>query len=156
MTAPLRLITSEESPFERLLGSVLRRSHCVALQLVGDRDGAEQLLREAAVVAFGGWRRDGAAADFGLWFLQILAELYRARFTDRRPIARSASGDEVTGAFQELPPDDRLVNALYFAAGLRYAEIAGVSGLTVSAVRDRLHRGRRKLLHLVAGAAARS
>jgi DNA-directed RNA polymerase specialized sigma24 family protein len=151
MTAPLRLITPEEVPFERLLGGVLRRSHCFALQLAGDRDAAELLLRDAAAAALDALRREAAPADFGLWFLRIVAERYQARYADPRSVTGSTSDDDdVTAAFQELSPDDRVVNALYFAADLRYAEIAWVLSLPVSVVRERLHRGRRRLLRLVA------
>ena len=159
MAAPLRLITPEHAGFERLLGSVLRQSHCFALQLVGDRETAELLLQQGAGAALGALRREEAPADFRLWFLRILADVFQARYTSRpgwRGAAVGTAGGEVTAAFQELPPDERLANALYFAADLRYAEIAWVLRVPVPVVRARLHRGRRALLHLVAGPAGRS
>jgi len=152
MTAPLRLVTSlpEEAAFELLLGGVLGRSHRFALELVGDAETAARLIQEGAMTAFRAVRRDGRLpVDFPLWFLRILSDVFLARFASATPASPVGDTAEVIAAFQTLPPRDRLVNALYFAADLTYDDMARLLGLPVAVVRARLHRGRRTLLRLV-------
>jgi DNA-directed RNA polymerase specialized sigma24 family protein len=151
MTAPLRLVTSlpEEAAFELLLGGVLGRSHRFALELVGDAETAARLIQEGAMTAFRTVRRGGLPVDFPLWFLRILSDVFLARFASATPARPMGDTAEVIGAFQAMPPRDRLVNALYFAADLTYDDMARLLGLPVAVVRARLHRGRRVLLRLV-------
>lgn len=52
----------------------------------------------------------------------------------------------------ELPPKDRRVIVLRYWAGLSYAEIARLTGATLSAVKSRLHRARAALAQLWVGA----
>ena len=62
--------------------------------------------------------------------------------------------DEIRQALQALPIDQRLT--VYYAdvEGFRYKEIAAILDIPVGTVMSRLHRGRRNLRELLAGAAA--
>ncbi len=114
---------------------------------------AEDLTQDTFVRALGAdYRADGRERG---WIFQIARNLARdhARAGLRRPSSvalderMGAMPDHVLGlaiesALAQLADDDREVFLLRETAGLGYAEIAAVSGLTPDAVRSRLHRVR--------------
>lgn len=61
------------------------------------------------------------------------------------PFADIADRDELLGALDRLEPEMRAVLALRFGADLRLKDIAKLTGLSLSTVHERLHRGLRQL-----------
>jgi RNA polymerase sigma factor (sigma-70 family) len=52
-------------------------------------------------------------------------------------------------AMENLSHEDRLVLALYYQHGLKYAEIAGLCGQNINTIATRLHRARARLRNLL-------
>lgn len=65
-------------------------------------------------------------------------------------VLRRESQDEVQRAVNELDPAYRVPLILRYWHGLSYAEIAGIMGLTVQAVKSRLHRARLQMTAVIA------
>lgn len=57
--------------------------------------------------------------------------------------------DALQRAMENLSNEDRLVLALYYQHGLKYAEIAGLCGQNINTVASRLHRARARLRNLL-------
>ena len=129
---------------------------------------AEEVAQESLLRA---WTRladfDPGRGSFPTWLYTIarrlaLSELSRAAgrrevgtdsasdFACARPEpAESLQGDErrrrLRTALLKLPAADRTVLALAYLEELSHAEIAGIEGIAVGAVKTRLHRARRRL-----------
>lgn len=58
---------------------------------------------------------------------------------------QNESAEIVHAAIRELPAEDRLFLALYYQQGLKYAEIAAITGRNINTVASRLHRARTRL-----------
>jgi len=144
--------------FENSLGGVLRTAYQVALSFTGQPGVAETLVEEAALQAFRASSVLGPGADFKVWFLGILTDIFLTRCPEADPAAAApaldGTAEEIVRAIRDLPIELRVVTAIYFTDDLRYEEIGAVLDLSVAAVRSRLHRGRRcvmRTLRSIAG-----
>jgi RNA polymerase sigma-70 factor, ECF subfamily len=71
--------------FESLLGPVVDRAYGMALRLSGNRDDAQDLVQEAALLAFRGFHTFRPGTHFRAWFFRILVNCFYASRRRRRP-----------------------------------------------------------------------
>lgn len=73
--------------FERLLSEILPQAYGVAYNLTGDRADAEDLVQDAALLAFRAFGSFAAGTSFKAWFYKILTNRHfeRHRRSTRRP-----------------------------------------------------------------------
>ena len=141
-----------------------------ARALVGDRDGADDLVQdtlERAVRKFHLWR----PGDLRAWLFSIMHNVFVNQLALRRREHSTASldADEGRGAWDigvrdtqsdrveleevltqlgQLPVDQREVLILAAVEEMRYAEIAEMIGVPIGTVMSRLNRAREKLRRL--------
>ena len=151
--------------YELLVQRHSAMAYRVALRLCGNHHDAQDIAQEALVAAWENLSRFRGDASFSTWLYQIvtrraLNKLSRSRLTAQAdlledvtdPVAgpaaqaeRNLAVDAVTDALAALPFPQRTVVVLHHFEGLSYAEVAGVTGSTVPAVRSHLFRARRTL-----------
>lgn len=140
----------------------------VALRMLGSRADAEDATQEAFVLAWqklAGFRGESA---FSTWLYRILTNrCLNVRGSDRRSeplvermldagdggpvevLERRERWHAVSEAVLALPGEQRVALVLREFEGLSYAEIAQVLGITVAAVKGRVHRARRGVIEKV-------
>ncbi len=154
----VRLAASgDQAAFGRLIAEHHPTMARVAYAITGDREDAADAVQVAWSTA---WRRLGSLRDpaqVRSWLVAIAANEARQivrRQRQRTIVDISGVPDGRTGgdpggrisevdlarALRSLPPDDRTLLALRFAAGLDSFEIAAQLGLSASGVRSRLAR----------------
>lgn len=136
------------------------------LYLSGNQAMAEELTAETFYQAIVGAHRFRGESSLRTWLFGIARNLYlnqqRRHQRCRGPLDKAThlpAGDDpaiyilhterqrqVVAALQTLSESDRSILLLYAREGLSYREIAHVLGLTLSAVKVRLHRARRRLV----------
>lgn len=89
--------TREE--FEALLEPVLPRAYGVALHLTRNRADAEDLVQEAALLAFRGYRTFERGTNFGAWFLRVLTNAFLSARRRKRPEDAAVPLDEIPAAY---------------------------------------------------------
>jgi RNA polymerase sigma-70 factor, ECF subfamily len=137
----------------------------VALRLLGDHQDAEDVAQEALVAAWQHLPGFKADSSFSTWLYRIVTRRALNRITRRRvtesldllgdvgdagdgpgqQTERDLTVDAVTDAVTALPPAQRIAIVLRHFEGLPLAEIAGITGSSIPAVRSHLFRGRRTL-----------
>jgi RNA polymerase sigma-70 factor (ECF subfamily) len=130
---------------------------------VGHADTARDLTQDLFLRVSRSAIPEGADADIRAWLFHIARNLaldhHRARVRRPEPLAladegtRSPSQDvdlAVNEALAALPELDRDVFLMREVAGLGYEEIGKACGLTLDAVRSRIHRARLQLRHALA------
>jgi RNA polymerase sigma factor (sigma-70 family) len=153
-----------------LVGRYRAMALSVALRLSGQRETAEDLVQEATLAAFVSLGRLRDPGCFRSWFYGTVLNVTRA--WRRRQAGRPFSLDEwdevrliadpvdlaaqrelrwiVTDALRSVPEANRTVLMLLYYDGLSLREIAERLGVSVAAVKSRLHRGRTQLGRLLA------
>ena len=142
-----------------------------ARALVGDRDGADDLVQdtlERAVRKFHLWR----PGDLRAWLFSIMHNVFVNQLKARK-IAPEVEIDETTlaapiptvtsvdvidlqRALLCLAPEQREVVLLIALEDMTYADVSRALGIPIGTVMSRLSRGRERLRRMMNGEAARS
>jgi RNA polymerase sigma-70 factor (ECF subfamily) len=159
----------DRSAFDELVRRTYVDTYTLALRLTSDEEDARDVVQEAYLRAWKGIGRFRGDAQFSTWLYRITANCAASFVAKRRrlraepllpghepadlhleaqPEAMAESGadlDRLASAVAELPPRLRAVVVLKDVYGLSHEAIAEELGISVSAAKVRLHRGRRRL-----------
>ncbi|HEX8915551.1 MAG TPA: RNA polymerase sigma factor [Humisphaera sp.] len=165
----------DPAEFRRLVLAELPAVHRLAVHLARSRERADDLVQETYLRAF---RSAGTfrTTEFGPrpWLFKILHNAWRSRMAQKAP---ATGGEEVADqtaapepvpldldwdqvderlkrAIEELPDNYRDVLLLWAVEGLKYREIADVTGVPIGTVMSRLYRARQLLMTSLAPLAA--
>ncbi|HHS98547.1 MAG TPA: sigma-70 family RNA polymerase sigma factor [Chloroflexi bacterium] len=150
--------------FGRLVRAYQTAVYNLAYRMLGDRMEAEDAAQETFLRAFRHLDRYDPERPFRTWLLSIAAHHCIDRLRRQRPdlpldpgylgdedpdpeaaLIRKETRETVQRLLRHLPPTDRAVVVLYYWYGESLRGIAEALGLTVSAVKSRLHRARWRL-----------
>ena len=142
-----------------------------ARALVGDRDGADDLVQdtlERAVRKFHLWR----PGDLRAWLFSIMHNVFVNQLKARKiaphveideatiaapiPTATSVDVIDLQRALLTLAPEQREVVLLVALEDMTYADVSRALGIPIGTVMSRLSRGRERLRRVMNGEAARS
>jgi RNA polymerase sigma-70 factor (ECF subfamily) len=137
-------------------------------RMLGDPDEAEDAAQETFLRAYNGLRSYDSNRSFSTWLLSIAAHYCIDQIRRRRlvllsmdqiptldppdpqlgPEAATSRAEEqrrIQALLNTLGPQDRAAVIMLYWYDMSYEEIADATGLTVSAIKSRLHRARRDL-----------
>lgn len=137
----------------------------VAQRYVKDRALAEDAMQEAFIKAFRKINQFKGDVTFGAWLKRIVIntclDAIKAKKIEVEPIQEEMIGiadedddwsvsdettvAEITSTIAELPDSYRVVVRLFLLEGYDHKEISEILGITESASRTNLHRGKLKL-----------
>ena len=142
-----------------------------ARALVGDRDGADDLVQdtlERAVRKFHLWR----PGDLRAWLFSIMHNVFVNQLKARKiapeveidenalaapiPTATSLDVIDMERALLALAPEQREVVLLVALEDMTYADVSRSLGIPIGTVMSRLSRGRERLRRAMSGEAQRS
>ncbi len=173
--ALLSLSLKRPSSFEALLGRYQSQFLARAQAVVGSRDAAEDVVQEAFVRIYRfAPRFKGEAGSFRAWSLTILMNVARTHYK-KGARGREQFADLTTDHYESLadpsiagkeshqeyareviekgltkaPSDVAEILRLAFIDDLPYAEIAGRLGISVPAVKTRVHRAKAVLRNII-------
>lgn len=137
----------------RVYGNMLLRT-CVVM--LGNAHDAEDAVQETVIRYFQKAPQFENEEHEKAWLLRVASNRCRdmLRFRRRHPqtdldslydLAAEQSGSDILEALMTLPEKFRLVMLLYYVEEYRIEQIAGIIGKTPSAVKMRLHKGRKLL-----------
>ena len=131
-----------------------------ALHMLGNREDAEEALQDSFVRAFRSLRRCEDRERFGAWLFRILVNRCRTAgarrgrldrtfvggdplgldVTVQHPADRTAWREEIARALARIDPDQREAFLLKHVEDLSCEEMAGLTGVGVSALKMRVKR----------------
>lgn len=150
--------------FELLIRRHQGAVYGLALRMLGSEADAQDAAQGAFVQAWRGLAHFRGESAFSTWMYRIMANRCLNLLAQRRPmdalsddladgrddpaevVAGRARMQAVAAAILRLGPDQRAALVLREFQGLSYAEIAEVLGVSVAAVKGRIHRARLLLI----------
>jgi RNA polymerase sigma-70 factor, ECF subfamily len=159
-------MTEDESSFEDFYRATASRLIGQVALLTGDREEARDCVHEAMERAWLRWGHVRALHDPESWVRTVawrtgISRWRRVRTGARlmqRHRPRESYDDHAGGvadshtlgwAMKHLPPDQRLALVLFHVCDLDVATVAAQTNSSVSAVKSRLHRGRKTLAEVL-------
>jgi len=165
----IRCRSGDRAAFDELVARYQSRLFHFAYRLLRDRSEAEDAVQEAFVRAYRALPSYHPGGFFSSWIYRITLNECRRRMRARKPTvdleaARFAGtaqdpqqtvlthdrNRQIWDAIQALPEHYRLTMVLFYFEGLPVEQISHVLGVSVSAVKVRLHRGRDRLARRLA------
>jgi RNA polymerase sigma-70 factor, ECF subfamily len=163
-----RVLAGDVAAYSIIVDRYHARFARFATRLLGSREDGEEALQDAFLRAYRGLRRYQDRERFASWLYRILLNCCRsmqARFARRNRSVpdfesggrvaaddvRLAGREEAIWLIGQLPLEQREVFLLRFVEDMSYEDIAGLTGLTVSAIKMRVSRGLDRLRELVGG-----
>lgn len=165
-----RCKAGDQEAWARLVRATHREVYTLCLRILRDPDDAADATQDAYIKAWRGLKGFRGDAQFSTWLYRVAtnAAISRHRGRKRRraheieahddvlgqlPAARSAETEAssridaaaVEAALDRLPDHYRLAVALRDVYGQSIAEISDKLGITETAAKVRIHRGRRRL-----------
>jgi RNA polymerase sigma-70 factor (ECF subfamily) len=151
--------------FERLVRRHQQRAYRVALRMLGDSGEAEDATQDAFLQAWRGLARFRAQSSFGTWIYRIVTNRCLSQLRSR-PVEQALMEERHASQAQEpsqlaeargkvqtlqaallrLSPEQRSAFVLRHLEGYSHEEISDVLGISVPAVKSRIHRARVELL----------
>ena len=160
--------------FDELVRRTYVDTYTLALRLTADEEDARDVVQETYLRAWKGMPRFRGDAQFTTWLYRITANTAYTSLRRRRrqraesldsmldePIEmrieaqpedaaeQSAMLDRLAHALEALAPKLRILVVLKDVYGLSHEEIAEELGISVTAAKVRLHRGRKRLRDLL-------
>jgi RNA polymerase sigma-70 factor (ECF subfamily) len=169
-----RLVTAardgDQAAFDELVRRTYVDTYTLAMRLTADEEDARDVVQETYLRAWKGLKGFRGDAQFSTWLYRITANTAYSTVKRRRrhrtdsletmleePVEarieaqpeesaeQSAALARLAGALEQLPPKLRVLVVLKDVYGLSHEEIAEELGISVSAAKVRLHRGRKRL-----------
>jgi RNA polymerase sigma-70 factor (ECF subfamily) len=163
----------DRGAFDEVVRRTYVDTYTLAVRLTATEEDARDVVQEAYLRAWKGIRRFRGDAQFTTWMYRITANT-AATISSKRRRQRTVHLDEVadpvetevafhpelatentelmvrlTAALDELPPRLRTLVVLKDVYGLSHEDIAAELGITVTAAKVRLHRGRKRMRDLL-------
>lgn len=109
--------------FEALLAPVLDRAYATALRLTRADADAQDLVQDAALLAYRGFGTFARGTNFGAWFLRVLMNAFLSARRKHRVEDGAVSLDEIPNAFIQRQAHE-MVKASAATEGLSGADVA--------------------------------
>ena len=168
-----RVLAGDETAFSALVKKYQRSVHALAWRKIGDFHIAEDITQEAFLKAYQRLSTLKEPQSFASWLYVITANQCKAWLRKKRTWIQSLedtssaqlekatySGhiieenermteetqrEVVKKLLEKLQESDRTVITLYYLGGMTYEEISNFLGVSVGAIKSRLHRARQRL-----------
>src|SRR5262249_5835710 len=173
-----RMVAAAADGDRRAFDELVRRTYVdtytLAMRLTADEEDARDVVQETYLRAWKGLKGFRGDAQFSTWLYRITANTAYTTVKRRRrhradaldamleePVetrieaqpeesaTQAAALARLAGAAEHLPPKPRVLVVLKDVYGLSHEEIAEELGISVSAAKVRLHRGRKRLRDLL-------
>ncbi len=166
-------LAGSEEAFTRLVDAYATPVYNLAYRMLGTQEEAEDAAQETFLRAYTRLHTFDLNRKFSSWLLSVASHHCIDRLRRRRGnlvsldelppwslpacegetaaqrVIRRERESEIQRLLLQIPPDYRLALVLRYWYDLSYAEMAEMTGTTVSAVKSRLHRARLRLATLL-------
>jgi RNA polymerase sigma factor (sigma-70 family) len=165
------ILKGDSGSFSQLVEKYQHLAYTLSLKILNQREDAEDAAQEAFIKAYHALRFFNGKSSFRTWFFRIvyntaiikLRSIKKAevKIEDTRMSEEEISGTEsvmsqfntedrqkyLKAGLEKLDGEERALLTMYYYDDLPMDEISKIAGLTVSNVKVKIHRSRKKLLN---------
>jgi len=164
------ILKGDSGLFSQLVEKYQHLAYTLSLKILNQREDAEDSAQEAFIKAYNSLRSFNGRSTFRTWFFRIvyntaiikLRSIKKAelKIEDTKITDSEISGTESTMnqfniedrvkylklGLEKLEPDEQALLNMYYYDDFSMEEVAKITGLTVSNVKVKIHRSRKRLL----------
>ena len=164
------ILKGDSGSFSQLVEKYSHLAFSLSMKILNQREDAEEVAQDAFIKAYNSLSSFQSSSTFKTWFFRIVYNTAISRLRSRKNIevkiddikitdveiqaTESAIGQLNTDDRQKylqigldrLEPDERALLKMYYYDDFSMDEISVIAGLTVSNVKVKIHRSRKKLL----------
>jgi RNA polymerase sigma factor (sigma-70 family) len=164
-----QVLNGRTSDFAYLIDKYKDMIFTLTFRITGNREDAEEVSQDVFLKAYRGLAAFRGTSKFSTWLYKIAYNESVSRIRKKQPDIRSYDSMEiridewqgemdanherldnipatyVKQAFEQLEETDRAILTMFYQDELNVKEIASVTGLSISNVKVKLFRGRKKL-----------
>ncbi len=167
-----RVLDGRTSEYANLINKYKDMIFTLAIRITGNREDAEEVTQDVFLKAFNGLADFKGTSKFSTWIYKIAYNQSVSYIRKKKPEIRFVESlddinglhsesdmyheqlehipvEYIKGAFAKLEETDRAALTLYYQDDLSVKEIAHITGLSVSNVKVKLYRGRKKLMDIL-------
>lgn len=167
-----RVLDGDTAGFAPLMERYSRPVFALLVGMTGNRADAEELAQDAFLKAFRSLRSFRRDSSFATWIYRIAYNTAVSALRRKRPDQPASMDDNATErlpdpvddddteaveerfrrldhALEQLRPDDRALVHMFYKQEKTVEELAVITGLSLSNVKVKLHRTRKKLMSLM-------
>lgn len=161
----------DQQAYARLMRSYKHMVYTVCMRVLRNREEAEEATQDSFVKAFRNLGAYQGGARFSTWLYSIAYRTALSALRTRRPgsVDLEATPEQaladtppgaghvqdlrmmVDAALARMPAEDAALMTFYYLQDRSVEEIVTITGLSVSNVKVKLHRARKRMLELVEG-----
>ncbi|MCX6237186.1 MAG: RNA polymerase sigma factor [Bacteroidia bacterium] len=164
------ILKGDSGSFSQLVERYSHLAFSLSMKILNQREDAEEAAQDAFIKAYNSLTSFQSSSTFKTWFFRIVYNTSISRLRTRKNIevkfedvkisdtemqaTESAIGQLSTDdrqrflqvGLERLDPDERALLKMYYYDDFSMDEISTITGLTVSNVKVKIHRSRKKLL----------
>jgi len=164
------ILKGDSGSFSQLVEKYSHLAYSLSMKILNQREDAEEAAQDSFIKAYNSLGSFQNSSSFKTWFFRIVYNTSISRLRVRKNIevkfddvkitdAEIQSAEGVIGqlntndrqrylqaGLERLEPDERALLKMYYYDDFSMEEISAITGLTVSNVKVKIHRSRKRLL----------
>ena len=164
------ILKGDSGSFSQLVEKYSHLAFSLSMKLLNQREDAEEAAQDAFIKAYNSLRSFQSSSTFKTWFFRIVYNTSISKLRTRKNVevkiedvkisdselfsTESAVGQLNTedrqkylqAGLERLDPEERALLKMYYYDDFSMEEVSSITGMTVSNVKVKIHRSRKKLL----------
>ena len=164
------ILKGDSGSFSQLVEKYSHLAFSLSMKLLNQREDAEEAAQDAFIKAYNSLRSFQSSSTFKTWFFRIVYNTSISKLRTRKNVevkiedvkisdselfsTESAVGQLNTedrqkylqAGLERLEPEERALLKMYYYDDFSMEEVSSITGMTVSNVKVKIHRSRKKLL----------
>ncbi len=164
------ILKGDSGSFSQLVEKYSHLAFSLSMKLLNQREDAEEAAQDAFIKAYNSLRSFQSSSTFKTWFFRIVYNTSISKLRTRKNVevkiedikisdselfsTESAVGQLKTedrqkylqAGLERLEPEERALLKMYYYDDFSMDEVSSITGMTVSNVKVKIHRSRKKLL----------
>jgi RNA polymerase sigma factor (sigma-70 family) len=164
------ILKGDSGSFSQLVEKYSHLAFSLSMKLLNQREDAEEAAQDAFIKAYNSLRSFQSSSTFKTWFFRIVYNTSISKLRTRKNVEVKIEDVKISDSelfstestvgqlntedrqkylqagLERLEPEERALLKMYYYDDFSMEEVSSITGMTVSNVKVKIHRSRKKLL----------